>query len=309
MPEDGPGALLAGVRRRARPDALGARRPAPGQGPRRRLAGGALLVPCRDLRLLRGEDQRPVDARLPDPDRRSARERQPPPPDGETNPIVVEPMGNMPVIKDLGHRHGVHPLDQDPPGHPVAARRRRSSGARADRAARVDGRHHPDDRLHPVRRLRLGLPLDGGRPRVHRPGGARQGLPVRGRPARRRDPRAPLRPRAGPARDLRLHPLLRLRRRLPQGRRADGPDHAPAPPRRRRRGHPRPQQRPQPRARVREDHREEGHPRRGAAAAGVLRPGRQGQADPKPRAIKGLVGSLPTAARGLRTGRCARCRS
>ncbi len=33
----------------------------------------------------------------------------------------------------------------------------------------------------------------------------------------------------GPARDLRLHPLLQLHRRLPQGRGADGPDHAPAP--------------------------------------------------------------------------------
>ncbi len=41
--------------------------------------------------------------------------------------------------------------------------------------------------------------------------------------------RAPLGPRPGSARDLRLHPLLRLHRRLPQGRRADGPDHAPAP--------------------------------------------------------------------------------
>ncbi len=34
---------------------------------------------------------------------------------------------------------------------------------------------------------------------------------------------------ARPARDLRLHPLLQLHRRLPQGRGADGPDHAPAP--------------------------------------------------------------------------------
>ena len=38
-------------------------------------------------------------------------------------------------------------------------------------------------------------------------------------------------PGRGPARHLRLHPLLRLRRGLPQGRGADGPDHAPAPPR------------------------------------------------------------------------------
>ena len=41
--------------------------------------------------------------------------------------------------------------------------------------------------------------------------------------------RAPEGPRRGPARDLRLHPLLQLHRRLPQGRRPDEPDHAPAP--------------------------------------------------------------------------------
>ena len=39
----------------------------------------------------------------------------------------------------------------------------------------------------------------------------------------------PPRPRPGPARHLRLHPLLLVHRRLPEGRRADGPDHA-APP-------------------------------------------------------------------------------
>ena len=41
--------------------------------------------------------------------------------------------------------------------------------------------------------------------------------------------RAPRGPRRGPAWDLRLHPLLQLHRRLPEGRRADEPDHAPAP--------------------------------------------------------------------------------
>ena len=39
---------------------------------------------------------------------------------------------------------------------------------------------------------------------------------------------APEGPGRGPARHLRLHPLLRLHRGLPQGRGADEPDHAPA---------------------------------------------------------------------------------
>ena len=178
-----------------------------------------------------------------------------------------------------GHRHGVDALGEVPPRHAVAAAERPAARARVHRARRGDGRRDPVGRLHPVRRLRLRLPVDGGRPRLHRPGGARQGLPLRRRPARRPDHRAALRPRQRPARDLRLHPLLLLHRRLPEGRRADEPDHAAATARRRRSRHRRRQQRPPPRARLREDHREEGHARRVAAAAGVLRPGDQGQAD------------------------------
>ena len=41
--------------------------------------------------------------------------------------------------------------------------------------------------------------------------------------------RAPQGPRRGPARHLRLHALLQVHRGVPQGRRADEPDHAPAP--------------------------------------------------------------------------------
>ena len=82
---------------------------------------------------------------------------------------------------------------------------------------------------------------------------------------------APARPRRGPARDLRLHALLQLRRGLPEGRRADGPDHAPAPPRDARLRDQRPEQRPPPRAGVHEDHPQEGHPRRAQAAPGQLR--------------------------------------
>ena len=61
-------------------------------------------------------------------------------------------------------------------------------------------------------------------------------------------------PVRGRARDLRLHPLLQLHRRLPQGRRSDEPDHAPAPDRRLRPRHRGPQQRLPPRARVRQEH-------------------------------------------------------
>ena len=78
-------------------------------------------------------------------------------------------------------------------------------------------------------------------------------------------------PGRGPARHLRLHPLLRLRGGLPEGRRADEPDHAAAPP-----GHQRLrdqglQQRLRPREGVRQHHREVGHAARGAAAAALVR--------------------------------------
>ena len=48
--------------------------------------------------------------------------------------------------------------------------------------------------------------------------------------------RAPAGPLRGPARHLRLHPLLQLHRGLPEGRRPDEPDHAAAPHRRQRLG-------------------------------------------------------------------------
>ena len=151
--------------------------------------------------------------------------------------------------------HGRRPLEEDAARHAVAAAGGRPARARVHRARRVDDRRHADDGLHPVRRLRVGLPVDGGRPAVHRPGRAGQGLPLRRRPARRPAVRAAQGPLRGPARHLRLHPLLQLHRGVPQGRRADEPDHAPAPDRRRRPRDRGPQQRPPAREGVRQEHR------------------------------------------------------
>ena len=139
--------------------------------------------------------------------------------------------------------HGRGPLEEGPARRPVAAARRRPARARVRRAARVDDRHHAVDGVHPLRRLRLGLPVAGGGPAVHRAGRAREGVPLRRRSARRADRGAAQGPRRGPARHLRLHALLQLHRGLPEGRRADEPDHAPAAQGRARPRHQRPEQR------------------------------------------------------------------
>ena len=72
--------------------------------------------------------------------------------------------------------------------------------------------------LHQVRLLRLGVQLDGVRPGVPRPGGAREGHALRRRPARRRRSSGSS-SYNGRARDLGLHALLLLQRALPEGRR------------------------------------------------------------------------------------------
>ena len=215
-PESGEPGLLARLRRGARPRALGARRHPPDPRPRGRLAGHPLLLPRGHLRLLRRAHQRQVRAGLQHPHLRRRRRRAP------NGAITVEPMGNMPVIKDLiVDMDAVHWKKIQrvvpwllPEGDPPESASTRSP-------AEADDRRHPVDGLHPVRRVRLGLPVAGGRPRVHRPGGAGQGLPLRRRPARRPHRGAPAGPGRGPARHLRLHPLLRLHRGLPEGRGAD----------------------------------------------------------------------------------------
>ena len=212
--------------------------------------------------------------------------------------IEVEPMGNMPVIKDLiVDMDAVHwkKIQRVTPWlinkEPIPEREYIVPHE-------IDGRRHAVDGLHPVRRLRVGLPVDGGRPAVHRPGRAGQGLPLRRRPARRPAARAPEGPRRGPARHLRLHALLQVHRGVPQGRRADEPDHAPAPHRRQRPPHRRPQQRPPPRARVR-------HARQ-ATTACCTRPSccraptaatRGSASSPRPPALE-LLDSLPVDHQG-----------
>src|SRR6185503_13382934 len=150
------------------------------------------------------------------------------------------------------------------------------------RPGRGDARRDPGDGLHPLRRLRVGVPLHGGRPRVRGPGRPGEGLPLRGRPARRRARDAAARPRRGPARPLRLHSLLPVRRGLSEGRGPDEPDHATSPQgdgRLRDQGR---QQRLRPREGVRGPDREVRHPLRGAAAAAFVRRrvARKGSAEP-----------------------------
>ena len=111
-------------------------------------------------------------------------------------------------------------LGEDPRGQAVAPARATTSrpSASGSFSAGADERDPQGVALHQVRLLRLGVQLDGVRPRVPRPGGARQGVPLRRRPARpgrRRAARGVQRR----ARDLGLHALLLLQRALPEGRR------------------------------------------------------------------------------------------
>ena len=226
--------------------------------------GDPLLLPAGDLRVVRRSRQRRTGAGLPHPPRRGAQQRRRRRDRDRTD-------GQHARAQGPDRRHGRGPLEEDPARHAVAARQAAGARARVHRPERLDGRRHPVDGLHPVRCLRLGLPGDGGRPRLHRPGGARQGLPLRRRPARRRAARASQRPRPGPTGDLRLHPLLQVRRGLPEGRQPDGPDHAPAPDRDLRPAHRRPQQRRAPRGRLHDADQGQRPALGGRAAAALLR--------------------------------------
>ena len=185
--------------------------------------------------------------------------------------IEVEPMGNMPVIKDLiVDMEAVHwkkirrvtpwlIAKQPVPEREYIVPRESMVDVTQSMACIQCGACVSDC---------LSMEVD---PRVHRPGGARQGVPLRRRPARRPALRAPGGPRRGPARHLRLHPLLSVHRRVPEGRRADEPDHAPASPCRQRPQDLGPQQRRAPRARLRLARQAVRAAQRGRAAAALLR--------------------------------------
>ena len=121
---------------------------------------------CRrgDLRLLRRARQRPAGARLPHAPRQGAAERR----EEGRRDRGSRPMGNMPVLKDLiVDMDAVH-WKKIQRVTPWLLQQAAGARARVHRRARVDGRRDAVDGLHPVRRLRLGLPVDGGRPRLHR---------------------------------------------------------------------------------------------------------------------------------------------
>ena len=146
---------------------------------------------------------------------------------GRDGVIEVEPFNNMPVIKDLVvDMDAVHwkkiqrvtpwLINKEPvPERSTSSRTRTWSTSRSRWRASSAAPASP--RACRWRSTRC----SSARPRC-------EGLPLRRRPARRPAVRAPEGPRRGPARHVRLHPLLQLHRGVPQGRGADEPDHAAA---------------------------------------------------------------------------------
>ena len=132
-----------------------------------------LLLPGRRLRLVRHVHQRALPAGLPD--QRAA---------VHATCITVEPMPHLPVVKDLvcdmsdffAKYEYIKPWL-------IRNSRSRSSEIPQSPKQRQQARHA--DRLHPLRLLLQLLPLGVGRGQLPRPGGAAQGVPLRGRLARR----------------------------------------------------------------------------------------------------------------------------
>jgi succinate dehydrogenase / fumarate reductase iron-sulfur subunit len=132
--------------------------------------------------------------------------------------IEVEPMGNMPVIKDLiVDMDAVHwkkiqrvtpwLLEKQPmPEREYLVPREAMVDVTQSMACIQCGACVSDCLSMEVDPLFIG------------PAALGQGLPLRRRPARRPAARAPQGPRRGPARHVRLHALLQVHRGVPEGR-------------------------------------------------------------------------------------------
>src|SRR5581483_1409579 len=180
------------------------------QGPGRRDALLPEELPDDDLRLLRDADGRPRGARLQGADAadRRARPRAGDLGDGESADRQGPRRRHGPVLAEDARDEAVAP-----------ARLRRAAGRQGvPRLAGADRGDPQGGALHQLRVLRLRVQLDGVRPRVPRPGRAREGDALRRRCARSDDRRA-ARGVQLRARDLGLHALLLLHRALPEGRR------------------------------------------------------------------------------------------
>ena len=180
------------------------------QGPGRRDARVPEELPDDDLRLVRDADGRPRGARLQGADAadRRGRSRARDLRDGEP----ADRQGPR-------RRHGAV-LAEDARDEAVAAARLLGA-AGGEGVPRLPARDRGDPQggaLHQLRLLRLGVQLDGVRPRVPRAGRARQGHALRRRCPRPGDRRA-ARGLQLRARDLGLHALLLLPGALPEGRR------------------------------------------------------------------------------------------
>ena len=138
-------------------------------------------LPDDDLRLLRdahGRARRPRLQGADEADRR-ARPRAGDLGDGQPADRQGPRRRHGPVLAEGARRQAL-----------ARARLRRADRAGVGRLAAADERDQQGVALHHVRLLRLGVQRDGGRPRLPRPGGAREGDAVRRRPARPGDRRA-----------------------------------------------------------------------------------------------------------------------
>ena len=165
-----------------------------------------------DLRLVRHAHGRRRRARLQDARCTPIVERRPRPGDLGDG----QPAGDQGPRRRHGSLLGTSSARSSRTSQPGYDQRR---GARARRHAGADGRDPQGVALHQLRLLRLGVQLDGVRPRLPRPGGARQGACASSATRATATTRERLEELQRRARHLGLHPLLLLQRALPQGRR------------------------------------------------------------------------------------------